>query len=88
MYYSRIIIGEMNDFCVLSRYLMDCASDVVLRTAFIVFSDWTVVYYGLSWGLVAIHPSINQSNFYNANIPRVARFSGAGAESAFNSKID
>ena len=32
--------------------------------------------------------SINQSNFYSANIPDVARLSGMIAKSVFNSKID
>ena len=31
--------------------------------------------------------SINQSNFYSANIPSEARLSGATAKSVFNSKI-
>ena len=32
--------------------------------------------------------SINQSNFYSANIPGEARLSGTTAESVFNSKIE
>ena len=32
--------------------------------------------------------SINQSNFYSANIPGEARLSGATAKSVFNSKIE
>ena len=32
--------------------------------------------------------SINQSYFYNANVPGEARFSGATAKSVFNSKIE
>ena len=35
-----------------------------------------------------INQSINQSNFYSANIPGEARLSGATAKSVFNSKID
>ena len=35
-----------------------------------------------------IYQSINQSNFYSANIPGEARFSGATAKSVFNSKIE
>ena len=35
-----------------------------------------------------INQSINQSNFYGANIPGEARLSGATAESVFNSKIE
>ena len=36
-----------------------------------------------------INQSINQSNFYSANIPRVARLSGATAKTVFNGqKID
>ena len=32
--------------------------------------------------------SINQSNFYSANIPGEARLSGATAKSVFNSKME
>ena len=32
--------------------------------------------------------SINQSNFYSANIPGEAKLSGATAKSVFNSKIE
>ena len=32
--------------------------------------------------------SINQSNFYSANIPGEARLSGATAKAVFNSKIE
>ena len=35
-----------------------------------------------------INQSINQSNFYSANIPGKARLSGATAKSVFNSKIE
>ena len=35
-----------------------------------------------------INQSINQSNFYRANIPGEASLSGATAELAFNSKIE
>ena len=35
-----------------------------------------------------INQSINQSNFYSANIPDEARLSGATAKSVFNSKIE
>ena len=38
--------------------------------------------------LQSIYLSINQSNFYSANIPGEARLSGATAESLFNTKID
>ena len=31
---------------------------------------------------------INQTNFYSANIPSIARLSGVIAESVLNSKID
>ena len=34
------------------------------------------------------YQSINQSNFYSANIPSKARLSGATAKSVFNSKIE
>ena len=34
-----------------------------------------------------INKSINQSNFYSANIPGEARLSGATAKSVLNSKI-
>ena len=46
------------------------------------------------WGLITIivpyyiNQSINQSNFYNANISGKARLSGATAKSVFNSKIE
>ena len=39
-------------------------------------------------GLGFINQSINQSNFYSANIPNEARLSGATAKSVFNSKIE
>ena len=35
-----------------------------------------------------INQSINQPNFYSANIPDEARLSGATAKSVFNSKIE
>ena len=35
-----------------------------------------------------INQSINQSNFYSANIPGEVRLSGATAKSVFNSKIE
>ena len=35
-----------------------------------------------------INQSINQSNFYSANIPGKARLSGTTAKSVFNSKIE
>ena len=35
-----------------------------------------------------INKSINESNFYSANILSIARLSGATAESVFNSEID
>ena len=41
----------------------------------------SVDYYG---GLI----SINQSNFYSANIPSVARVNGVTSKSVLNSKID
>ena len=47
--------------------------------------------YILGWKQVhkgIINQSINQSNFYSANIPGEARLSGATAESVFNSKIE
>ena len=37
---------------------------------------------------LSINQSINQSNFYNTNIPSAARLSGAAAKSVFNSKIE
>ena len=37
---------------------------------------------------LAFSISINQSNFYSANIPGEARLSGATAKSVFNSKIE
>ena len=39
-------------------------------------------------GCSKINQSINQSNFYSADIPGEARLSGATNESVFNSKID
>ena len=39
-----------------------------------------------SW-LSPQNQSINQSNFYHANIPSKARLSGTAAKSVFNSKI-
>ena len=35
-----------------------------------------------------LNQSINQSNFYNVNIPGEARLSGATAKSVFNNKIE
>ena len=43
--------------------------------------------YSHVWPL-SINQSINQSNFYSANIPGVARLSGARSKSVLNSKID
>ena len=37
---------------------------------------------------VYVSKSINQSNFYSANIPGDARLSGATAKLEFNSKIE
>ena len=37
---------------------------------------------------MTFNQSINQSNFYSANIPGEARFSGTTAKSVFNSKIE
>ena len=47
-----------------------------------------VVYQHAYGNLTKNNQSINQSNFYSANIPSVARLTGATAESLFNSKID
>ena len=35
----------------------------------------------------SVYQSINQSNFYSANIPGVARLSGATARSMFKSEV-
>ena len=35
-----------------------------------------------------LHSSINEPNFYSANIPGVARLNGATPKSVLNSKID
>ena len=40
------------------------------------------------WRPPASNEQINQSNFYNANIPGGARLSGTTAKSVFNSKTD
>ena len=37
--------------------------------------------------VVLTYQSINQSNFYSANIPGVARFSGATARSVFKCEV-
>ena len=41
-----------------------------------------------SLGALSSRLSINQPNFYSANIPSVARLSGAASKSVLNSKID
>ena len=47
----------------------------------------TIMLY-ITYKLDPVIQSINQSNFYSANIPSVARLSGATSESALNSKIN
>ena len=48
---------------------------------------WAVLYFTLLILTVSINQSINQSNFYSANISGVARLSGATSKSVLNSKI-
>ena len=53
------------------------------------FCAYTLTYLELNCDVfdckLQIHPSINQSNFYSANIPGEARLSGTTAKSVFNS---
>ena len=52
--------------------------------------DEKVVFHGIcrSANRFVINQSINQSEFYSANIPGEARLSGVTAKSVFNSKIE
>ena len=74
--------------------------DVTVR--FLWFYYWTLIWLSCHWAWLCwgywcyktamigdyIYQSINQSNFYSANIPGEARLSGATTKSVFNSKIE
>ena len=56
--------------------------DLCNRVKYEVDRSWT------GRDIQSINQSINQSNFYSANLPGKARLSGTTAKSVFNSKID
>ena len=48
-------------------------------------SCWSAIFEVI---IQSINQSINQSNFYRVNIPGIARFSGATAQSVFKAEVD
>ena len=60
--------------------------DLVYQIVPLIFYDWELWF--SSTAAESINQSINQSNFYSANIPGVARLNGVTSKSLINSKID
>ena len=90
--FSGLDLIQKSSMETIERYFLHCRSFTMRRKSILSGFSFSLFVHMHEWTNKNIseqdHQSINQSNFYTANIPGEVRLSGATAKSVFNSKIE